>query len=504
VGVTHPVVKQKEGETYRRFLERKVKEKRLESNVLFINKYLTLSELLSYIQASDVCISCNLGLEQSVSGTLSYALGSGRVVIATNFRQAKSIVTEKVGKLVPPGDSEAIREALLYLLSNEERLKEMNWNSYKLTRSMIWPNVADEYLRLIREFVKNGISFLPPINVKHLERMLNKLGIVQFANLSTPDLGSGYTIDDNARALICYLKLYEFGYVTSEELRTKLELFLETIERTRQVDNRFINYLAGNNPSLTSKNELEDLDDTLGRVLWAMCEIQNSRFFESTSKVFKRSEEIIRGIIPHLESLEHLRAIGFALYGLSLLEKDEFYQEAEKLAAKIKKSYIENSSKDWKWFEPELTYANGILPASLLIYSGRYGDKESLHIALESLDFLCSLTFFGEVFVPIGNKGWYKKGKERAFFDQQPEETFHMILALFQAWKKTKDTGYKKLIHKCFSWFLGNNAIGESLYNSKTGGCFDGLTAHGVNKNQGAESLLSYLLSRLIVERVEK
>lgn len=503
VGATHPVVKQKEGESYRKFLQDTVRRLHLENNVLFINRYLALKDLLSYIQASDICISCNLNPDQSVSGTLSYALGSGRAVIATKFRQAKQIVTPEVGKLVPPQDSAAIQEALFNLLKDPQKLPELHWNAYKKTRNMLWTNVADEYLHLIYRFKLYPKPFFPPLNLKYLEKMRGKLGLIQFAELSTPNLESGYTTDDNARALICYLNLYKLGFIDKDELERKVRFFLRFIELGKQPNGRFINYLAGSNPSVTGKNEEEDLEDTLGRVIWALSEFLANPFLEN-GEIRLDAEKLLASAISNLKFLTHLRASAFSLYGLCLFGGKRFKKEARFLANRLKHSFLKkiDSSDNWHWFEDRLSYSNGILPAALLRYGRFLNDEKSIEIGLKALRFLCNISFLGDVFVPIGQGGWFEKGKERAFFDQQPEEVYHMILALYEAWKVTFNHKYKRLLHKCFSWFMGNNLIGKPLYNPVTGGCYDGLTPLGVNMNQGSESLLSYLMSRLIVEKV--
>lgn len=502
VGATHPAVKQREDEIYRKYLENLVKSLNLKKNVLFVNRFLPLKLLLSYIQASDICISCNLGLEQSVSGTLSYAMGSGRAVLATNFRQAMQFVTPEVGRLVPPRTPASIKESLLELLSDKKRLLEMHWNSYMKTRNMLWTNVADEYLKVFSELNPDlsGL-YLPPVNLKHFEKMSDRFGLVQFAEYSKPSRKSGYTIDDNARALICSLLLRRAGYLTENELQAKMSLFLRLIEVGRQANGNFINYLAGSDPTITGKNDAEDLEDTQGRVVWAMSEIVSDPHFQKT-EIRKKAEALLNSAVSKIENLKHLRAIAFSLWGLSLFEGKRFKQKAEFLAGKLKQAFLAGRDLEngWDWFEAKLTYANGILPAALLKYSRLIGDKKGREIGLKSLDFLCRITFWGDVFVPIGQKGWYEKGKKRALFDQQPEEAYHMMLALLEALKLTEDLKYKRLLSKCFSWFVGNNLLGESLYDSKTAGCYDGLSRHGVNKNQGSESLLSYLMARLIIE----
>ncbi len=503
MGITHPLVKQKEGEAYRTFLKRKVKKLKLENQVVFINRYLSLRELLLYIQASDLCLVTSLDLDQSVSGTFSYALGSGRSVIATEFRQARFMIDKKVGRLVPPRNSKAIAIALLDLLCHPQKLRSMNWQAYCKTRNMLWTNVAHEYLKIVFEDQEPNANYLlPEINLRHLERMSDEYGLTQFATSAKPNPASGYTIDDNARALICYLKLYKNGYLARKEAISKVSLFLNTIKRSQQPTLRFINYLAGSNPSVTGQNEAEDLEDTQGRVLFALCELKNSTLY-AEPEIKKTAKDLFTSIFNFINTFTHLRAISFGLYGLSLLENYlEYINHIKMFALKLEQSYKKHSRSDWHWFEEKLTYANGILCAALLRAGFLLNNREYFRISNESLSFLCDQTFFGDVFVPIGQENWYQRGSKRSLFDQQPEEVYHMVLALFEAWKITKNKDYKKKIYNCFSWFLGNNILGKPLYNPMTGGCFDGLTRQGVNLNQGAESLLSYLLARLTLEEL--
>ena len=111
-------------------------------------------------------------------------------------------------------------------------------------------------------------------------------------------------------------------------------------------------------------------------------------------------------------------------------------------------------------------------------------------------------TFSQNMYLPIGHTNWYKNNEERSSFDQQPEDPCSTILALYTAYTYTKNEDYLKKITTCFSWFLGNNSLGKSLYDYATGGCFDGLHPDRVNQNQGAESLVSFLMARVLLSRI--
>jgi hypothetical protein len=92
---------------------------------------------------------------------------------------------------------------------------------------------------------------------------------------------------------------------------------------------------------------------------------------------------------------------------------------------------------------------------------------------------------------------------KRADFDQQPIEAHSTISACLEAYRSTDDTTWHEEARLAFEWFLGRNDLGLSLYDSKTGGCRDGLHVDRVNQNQGAESTLAYLMALSEMELLE-
>ena len=126
--------------------------------------------------------------------------------------------------------------------------------------------------------------------------------------------------------------------------------------------------------------------------------------------------------------------------------------------------------------------------------------KQYIDVASQSLRFLMNKTFENNMFVPIGQNGWYKKGKERPYYDQQPIEVDSMVSTLVLAYKLTRNPIYEKKALATFQWFLGRNTLKQVIYNEKTGGCLDGLDEHDANLNQGAESTLAYMNARLAME----
>ena len=151
LGETHPVVRRNEGEKYRLELAKLIRTLGLKKYVKFYDQYLSLSDLLKFLQATDIYMATSINPDQTVSGTLAYALGAGRPVISTEFAHAKEAVTPDIGRLVPIEDSGALASALSELLDNKEKLKLMARKAYYNTRSMIWSNVAQKYIHLLKQ-----------------------------------------------------------------------------------------------------------------------------------------------------------------------------------------------------------------------------------------------------------------------------------------------------------------------------------------------------------------
>jgi glycosyltransferase involved in cell wall biosynthesis len=153
IGVTHPKTIKREGESYRNFLENKVKDLGLEEHVKFINRYLSLDELFTYLKATDIYICSSLNVEQITSGTLSYAMGCGCAVVSTSFFHAKEIVTPERGILLDDfRKPELFSKAVIKILSNPSLKEKMKKNSYEYTRNMVWPRVAESYAKVFEKY----------------------------------------------------------------------------------------------------------------------------------------------------------------------------------------------------------------------------------------------------------------------------------------------------------------------------------------------------------------
>jgi len=148
IGGTHPVVKRQEGEIYRDQLKKIIKSKNLEKNIIFINKYLPLDELIQYLRATDIYVTPYLEPQQITSGTLAYAVGAGKACVSTKYLYAKEVLSQGRGVVVDFQSAKELADAIKELVINHKKQQEISMKSYLYGRKMIWPNVALGYLDL--------------------------------------------------------------------------------------------------------------------------------------------------------------------------------------------------------------------------------------------------------------------------------------------------------------------------------------------------------------------
>ena len=151
IGQTHPVVLQTEGEKYRHFLREKVKQYNLQENVRFINRYMSLTELVVWLKIIDIYITPYLDPQQPASGALAYAIGAGKICISTPYLYAKEVLAEGRGIIVPFRNSQAIADAVIDICENPQKKLKIEMKTYKFGRLMIWYNVALQHLQLFNE-----------------------------------------------------------------------------------------------------------------------------------------------------------------------------------------------------------------------------------------------------------------------------------------------------------------------------------------------------------------
>ncbi len=505
IGKTHPAIIKDEGELYRNFLEEKVIALNLQNHVRFINKYVSLEELQDYLHYTTIYLFTSKDRHQAVSGTFAYAMASGCPIISTPIPHAKEMLNNKEGLIVDFQDANQLAKATMQLLSNAMLLEEMKLNGLHRISPTAWQNSAIAHINLFHKnmhAVQPELEYsLPEISLQHIQFLTTDKGIIQFASIAKPDYTSGYTIDDNARALIAVTKHYEL----TKNIRdiALIKIYLKFIIFCQQEDGSFLNYVDIDENFL-AKNSDENLEDSNGRAIWALGEFLSYENIVD-DELIAQAEAVLDKSVAKILSFKSPRAISFAIKGLYLFnisKKDEFIKLIiTSLADNLVSKYRGVSDEKWNWFEDYLTYANSVLPEAMLYAYLNNGSILFKTIAINSFHFLLSVIFQNNRIKVISNQGWHTKGKPTNQFGEQPIDVAYTIIALSLFYETLDDKSYLQKMTIAFNWFLGANHLQQIVYNPSTGGCYDGLEENHVNLNQGAESTVSYLLARLTIEK---
>ena len=337
---------------------------------------------------------------------------------------------------------------------------------------------------------------LPFVKIDFLKALTDDTGILQHSKFSIPNRREGYTTDDNARALIVATKWYLAS--KDPEMQKLVDLYLSFLLYMQRNDGRLHNFLGYDRKFIDHVGS----EECMGHTLWACGTCVNSSLNLNQTLL---AREIFDKTFGWAFRFKSLRAKAFSILGLQQYFEAHPEDKNPVLNVKALADYLIDwydiaSSGEWKWFEPFVTYANARLPQALFAAYAMTGNQKYYQVAVDSLEFLLKVQLVENKFVPVGNKGWCLRGEERAFYDQQPIEASCTVDALSEAFRITGDERYRKLAQTVFEWFLGNNSKNLTVYDSETGGCCDGITLQGLNLNQGAESTVSYLLSRLKME----
>jgi hypothetical protein len=512
LGATHPHLVAREGEAYRLGLERLAHDCGVKDHVIFYNRFVSLDDLKEFIGATDIYLTPYLNEAQITSGTLAYVFGAGKAVVSTPYWHAKELLADDRGILVPFRDPAAIASAVCCYLDDPEKLERTRIEAYRAGREMIWSSVADRYLETFQQAradrkAASRTAFaswtlasrpyeLPPLRLDHINRMTDGTGIFQHAIFNVPNFHEGYCTDDNARAFILGTLLDEVGNEhPSENLNTHLTSYLAFLAAALNYETGlFRNFMSHGRQWLEESGS----EDSHARALWALGvgagRAKNEGHRHLCVQLFDR------GLFA-VKSFSSPRAWAFTLIGiheylLAHPKKDEALAARDHLVPELVRLWNECSTDDWPWFEVSATYDNARICQALISNGDAMKHDEAMEIGFKSLSWLMSIqkTQAGN-FRPIGSNGFYHKDGARADFDQQPVEAQAMVSACLEAFRVSKDEMWLKEARRAFEWFLGRNDLGLPIYDSKSGGCGDGLHHDRVNENQGAESSLAFHLS---------
>ncbi len=513
VGETHPLVKKSEGESYREELMALVKKLNLEKSVIFTNEYVPLEKLQIFLAAADVYITPYLDPQQITSGTLSYAIGAGKACIATEYVYAKDMLAKGRGTLVPFRNSGAIAKALIDLHMNPKKLHKLETSVTKLRKDMRWSRVAEKHIQLYSKILKLNDtkaiaeSFInEPLDISYLAHLTDAVGVIQHTHHAIPDRKFGYSTDDNARALIVVSELYKHN--KSRETLKLVELYISYLTFAQEINGTFHTFLNFNG----SWDDATDVTDPYGKAMWAL---GINLYFNESERLAQSVHSIFVRNLAQMENIRDLRTAAYTMLGLyyyvlTYETKTDAAVLAEenlmKLANFLVKSYEKHSSTDWDWFETSVTYDNFRLPQALFAAFMITGNERYKQVATATLNFItkCNFDKKNNYFDFIGQDGWYTKGTPKANYDQQPLEAAAAVDAYLFASKALHKKTYYNQARLAFEWFFGNNRNRRFIYDENTKGVYDGLTLRGVNQNEGAESIVCFLMSCLSLQNFLK
>lgn len=519
VGATHPTLRLHEGERYRESLVALVDELGVTDHVCFIDRYLSLDELLHYLTACDIYLSPYPSEAQIVSGTLAYAVALGKAVVSTPFWYAQELLAGECGVVVPFGASDQFARAVSALIHDDGLRSAIRTGAYARGRTMTWSNVARQYLdifsdvRLERPSSRGQIiplvpgmskgRELPPLVTARVAALTDNVGILQHAQFSVPDRKNGYCLDDNARALLLMAEIARLRPLSPEERRLTLVYSAFVEHAWSPVERRVHNFMSFDRTWLDPAGA----DDAHGRAVWALGVLARH---EDPDHLDDWAAARLLEFAPSLNELSSPRAWAYGLLGINgFLTRFPGHLGFERLrgelSARLYQRWSDAAAAEWDWFEDRLGYDNAKLCEALLVSGHAEHNSDHVRVGLNTLRWLMNLqTADAGHFRPIGTETF---GVDRRYpqpFDQQPLEACSAVSACLAAAEITGDRWWQQEARRAFHWFTGANDLHIPVAESGTGACFDGLHPDRRNANQGAESTLAYLSALTALLHVEQ
>lgn len=510
LGATHPNLVAHEGEAYRERLIAQAAELGVADHVELIDGFAKEPELLDYLQAADLYATPYHNPAQITSGTLSFAVGMGKPVVSTPYVHATEILGDGHGILVDFGDVAGFAKAIGGLLADDGERMALATRAYARGRTMLWPCLAEGIMKAAEQIVTarparitGSASETAPLrpDLAAVERMSDATGMLQHSIYSIPDRRHGYCIDDNARALILMCRIDPLDDVTRDKWTSIYASFVQYAWNPDK--RRFRNFMRFDRVWC----EDEGSEDSNGRALWALgvtaTEAREQKHRDWAAALFDQTASLAF-------DLGSPRAQAFAMLGAAAM-LDGF--PSHPIATRILESFGEqlvalceaNRRPDWQWFEIVLAYDNARLPEALIRAGQARGRQDFTDCGIETLEWIVSRqTSPAGNFRAVGTESFGREYAEPVPFDQQPLEAQATVEACAAAFEATGEKRWFDEAMKAYRWYLGGNDLDLPLATPQDGGCFDGLQPTGLNRNQGAESILALQLANCAISGLSK
>jgi len=510
LGATHPNLLAHEGEAYRDRLLAQVESAGVGRNVQFVNRFVEQSDLLDYLQAADLYVTPYLNPAQITSGTLSYAVSMGKPVISTPYIHATEILADGHGVLVDFSDSAAFAREINSLLGDDAARTMLADRAYARGRTMLWARLAERAVAEIDVIldekprrIARPASELAPLHpvLTAVERMSDATGMLQHSIYSVPDRRHGYCIDDNARALILMSKIDDVDPVVRDRW---MAIYGGFVQHAWNPDKRkFRNFMNFDRTWC----EDEGSEDSNGRAIWALGvtarDARAQKHRDWASVLFDETASIAF-------DLGSPRAHAFAMLGAAaMLEAHPGHALSREILTRFGGELVallERTRRPaWSWFEIVLAYDNARLPEALLRAGQVLGRRDFIDTGLETLAWIVERQTSPEGrFRAVGTESFGREYAEPLPFDQQPLEAQATIDACLAGYEATDAARWAEEAIRAYRWYLGANDLDVPLASVADGGCFDGLMPTGLNRNQGAESILALQLANCAISALSK
>lgn len=493
VGKTHPNLIARDGEAYREKLQQLANDLGISRHIEWDDRFLETEELLDQLEGCDIYLTPYPNMQQSTSGTLSYAVALGKPVVSTPYIHARELLAEEVGVLVEQNDPAAIADAVNELLDDPDRLGAMGRRAYRRGQRTVWPRFAAAAAALVREVIPSREptrAALRRPNPAAIFALSDGTGLLQHSLGPVPDRRHGYCLDDNARALMLTMRM-ERSDQTDAAALTYASFIQHAWNEERGIFRNFMRF---------DRSWCEDAgsDDANGRAIWALGDCC-ARAHDPALRQWAR--RLYDTALPHMEAIDSPRALAFMVLGaLGVLEQDPEHGASRDLVRRSCDMFcrlVEESRRpDRTWFEMMLAYDNPRLSEALIAAGTALDRFRWVEIGLDTLQWLAEHQYASEGhFRPVGSDSLGKSDLPPLPFDQQPLEALAAIEASSSAWRASGDDLWFDRARRAYDWFFGANDRGVALADPATGRCRDGLTPHGANENCGAESILAFHLS---------
>ncbi len=544
-GRTHPGESRRNGEHYRSSLIAQVDRLDLGEHVRFIDSFLPVDAVADVLASTDVFVTPYINAEQIVSGALTFAVAAGCPVVSSDYLYARDLLSSGSGTVVEGRRPAAFARAILAYATDDAFRAAARSEASRIGAGMHWAAVGQQVADLAdvlrtrstteapfhvvgierarsalvgrRSVTRKPLVSLPAfgpsmgwghrhervaaslprpsVPLVHLRRLIDGTGIVQHATGIVPLLSSGYCVDDVARLIPIGERFEADSYwdrVTARAVAFVANAFdPDGIGLALRPGDRMHNFMAFDR----SWSDRPHFGDHVGRAAVGLASVVHDERYAPVC------EPILRAVFRDVPSGRAIHPVAYTLLAQSvapwLTTRDVM---AERVAVLMDRLQT-NSHDSWFWFEDSVRYDAGMLPEALLAGGVALDDDHAVEVALRALRWLDAQCDRDDHVRFPGHLGMRRGQTTARTGDEQPLEARALVCAHARAWEVTGDGWFRDRAALTHTWFHGRNRLGVAVADDD-GGCFDGLSPHGVNRNQGAESTLAYVTSALTVDRI--